>query len=705
MADPIDVPIKLPTDSASVKAAAAVVRGLEDRIRALGPAAAQGGGAAAAQMAALGAAAQRAKKDFAGAKAAQAVGESLRVKGPLTKEDQAARATAVKAASIAAVKAVDNERKIADKAEKARIRERASAEKKAARELEKATAKAQKETEKNAKGRQQVSGGAAVNKALDTMAALALRVAAAITAIGVATAAAFGVMLVKTQAFKESTTNAFEKLLGSSAKAQAAFKKTIVVAQEIGLSYEDALSGVNSLVAKGFGANQALDLVKAMADLKSVVPDANIKYLLLAISQIKSKGVLQMEELQGQIAEAGLSVSVVLEEIGKKVGKSAAEVRKMISAGKISADQGVQGILAAIQKTTGKPLGDAAKDAANSLQGLLGRVHDLPTALLLVADSSKGMGAVKSALSNVLAAFAPGTKTGDAFAAALGRLGDAFATALSGLTGAGGKDALTTFAGGVTKAVDGVARLISMFGQLVGPSIGAFLKGIGLGLSEGGDGAKGASVDFDKLGQQLAKISEVVGWAIGKFVALTESTMALQNSAGGQALSSMFDQASAALSALGALAGLAEKVFASGSSIGANLVNGIVAGITGGQGLLMSVIQGMTSMVTGGAAKGWQVKSPSRVFRGLGYQLPAGSAQGVQRGTPVLQRAVSRMASTATPNSLGGGGGAMSLNGPGKSLTIGQLGPFYARTEADARAIADIVDARIRSVWAELGAG
>jgi hypothetical protein len=164
----------------------------------------------------------------------------------------------------------------------------------------------------------------------------------------------------------------------------------------------------------------------------------------------------------------------------------------------------------------------------------------------------------------------------------------------------------------------------------------------------------------------------------------------------GSKLSVFWGQIKAAISTAAAEIGV------SGQSIGANLISGIIAGITGGVGGLLGAVAGMVAATTGAAVGGWVIHSPSRVFAGLGYQLPAGGAQGVQRGTPVLQRAVSRMTQDATPASLGGGPVALG-GGGGPSLTIGQLGPFYARTEADARALENLVEAKIRAVFAEIG--
>jgi len=739
VADGIDVPIKLPTESSSVRAAAGVVKALEAQIAALGPAAAASSSQAQASMRALGAAADAAKKQVAAAKAIDAV-RGTRASGPVRPEEAKARANAEAAAGRAAVKAIDDERKAADAAEKGRIKARATAEKasakaaaaeikakakaeekaskdaekaakaaarakassdkKAASDAKKAAAESKKESDKAKKGNE-----ALAKSADDAVGKVGMAVAGAMVAIaamGAVIVASFSVALVKVQAFKESTVNAFTKLLGSSAAAKKAFDQTIAAADEIGVSYKDALSGVNSLVAKGFGADQAIQLVKAMADLKSVVPDANISNLLLAISQIKSKGVLQMEELQGQIAEAGLSVSVVLEEIGKKIGKSAAEVRAMIGQGKISADQGVQGILAAIQKTTGKPIGEAAKEAANSLQGLLARVEQLPEGLLMSADAGKGLGVIKDVLKNVLAAFSPATAGGKALAAALGKLGDAVASMFSGLTGKGGAEKLASFAAGAAVAIERVAQAIAGIGSVIGPVLGGLVGGLGDGMKAGDKffGAVNATTGgAEKLAPTLEKVGAAVGFVVGALISAVN--VIAQVNASIDKLGNFIEKIGGVETILGGVSAViqafAMQVAVEAVTIGANLVQGIVQGMAGGLPGLLGAVAGVVGATTGAAKAGFGTHSPSVIWRDeIGYQLPAGGAEGIENGASMMRRSASKLAANtnaSAASAIGATGGAK--QGP----SIGEL-HFHGMTRADA----DFYETRTRALWAELAA-
>jgi tape measure domain-containing protein len=651
----IEVPISLPTDSASVQAAIRVVEGLQDSMKQLGPAAAQGSATAQAQMRAMGAAAQAAQKQIAAGRASGAVRQATGGTTPARDAtEQAAREQAAAAAAKAAIKDVDAARAAAAAAEKARIKERTAEEKKAA----KAQKDAAREVEKTRKEADDRAKATRANNAaaLDATSQAAQEAAARIIAVVKAVidlAVSFSAAMIKAQAFKEATTGAFTKLLGSAAAADKAFRDTIKTADAIGMSYEDALRGVNSLIAKGFKADAAQELVKAMADLKSVVPDANIGNLLLAITQIKSKGVLQMEELQGQIAEAGLSVSVVLEEIGKKIGKSGAEVRKMIAAGKISADQGVQGILAAIQKTTGKPIGKAAEEASQSLGGLIQRLLQIPQGLFLMADASEGVAKIKDVLKNVLAAFGPASVGGQALSASFGELGNSIASVFESLTGAKGASALETIALGAAKGISLLAAGI----KRAAPYVPLLAKGL-LGLA--------AVMGF--VMAPLIAAASLVGGAVLLIIAtlgkLVEGALWL-----GGAIKDAFASVKTTIASFGA------SIFGDGQSIGANLARGVVAGIMGGLPGIMGAAAQMVGAATSSAQGAGRIKSPSRLWRDeVGYQLSSGAAVGVGQGAGAVDRAAAGMvgSSTAAASSAvsGGGGRSITMNFSAGSIVL-----------------------------------
>jgi tape measure domain-containing protein len=711
MADGVDVPIKLPTDTSGPKAGAAAVKGLLDSLNAMGEAGAKGG--KKAQQAVIGVATAAAKAQVAvektaaqeAAKAATAQAKAAakaKNDAALSAQKHAQRVDAENQKSFLAHQSAAQ--KHAHDIHKKRVDQEIAEEKRAAKEASKAHREAAKATAKEQKKIKADAQKAMVAQKSEFDAAGARAIAgamAAITAAVVALSARFMQAVVAAQAFKEATLGAFSKLLGGANAANKALLDTIKTADDIGGGYKETLSAVNSLLAKGFKADQAQLLVKAMADLKSVSPSANIQGLLAAIGQIKGKGILQMEELQQQIAEHGLATSVVLEEIGKKIGKSSAEVRKMISAGKISADQGIQGILAAIQKTTGKPIGEAAKEAANSLGGLIARLGQVPEGLLMMADASQGMGVIKDVLKNVLAAFAPSTEGGKALSKAIGELADAFGAFFSGLTGKGGAAALQDFAKGAAAFISDLAGGIKLIGSVVGPILGGLISGFGKGMSAGnamGGAGKKAGVDFVKLGEALGKVAGAVGYVAGLFFNLIFGIVSIAASVN-EAASGIMGFFSRVY---GAITSAATTVLTAATSIGSNLILGIISGITGGMPGLLGAIAQVASTTTSAAQGGYQIKSPSKLWeRKIGYQLKAGEAKGIVKGQGLVNSALDRTAGQSMANA---GGAPTSAQGGG-GRTIGQIGPFYitAKSERDAEGIWRVIDSRIRAYMTELG--
>ena len=99
-------------------------------------------------------------------------------------------------------------------------------------------------------------------------------------------------------------------------------------------------------------------------------------------------------------------------------------------------------------------------------------------------------------------------------------------------------------------------------------------------------------------------------------------------------------------------------------SAGADLINGLVGGVTS------KISAARESIVSFGSdIKGWftstlGIKSPSRVFMGFGDNIAEGAAIGIQRTSPVASRAAAAMANaTATAAQGGGGPGGRAVGG------------------------------------------
>ncbi len=113
---------------------------------------------------------------------------------------------------------------------------------------------------------------------------------------------------------------------------------------------------------------------------------------------------------------------------------------------------------------------------------------------------------------------------------------------------------------------------------------------------------------------------------------------------------------SAAKDAVGKIAG-AFKI--SWSSIGSSIASGIASGISAGVRAIKDAAVGAATAALNAAKSALGIKSPSRVFRdAVGYQIPAGMAQGIYQGAWMVNRALTGL---ATPPTVAGGGGVSGL--------------------------------------------
>lgn len=225
---------------------------------------------------------------------------------------------------------------------------------------------------------------------LASIAVTGVKVAAAFGAIG---SALFVKKLVEVANFSQKSATAFTLLTGSAEKGELAMSRARATARELGLSVIDTTKTFQKLIAQQFSLGEAEQLTRMIADLQAIgIEGEATQRVLMAITQIRSKGRLQAEELL-QLAEAGVSLQLVYKELEKITGKTTDEIRKLQEAGKISADVALQAIQgAALKKTGGDAAGDAAKAFSQStLQGAWNRVKSSgEEAFIRIGDAGGG---------------------------------------------------------------------------------------------------------------------------------------------------------------------------------------------------------------------------------------------------------------------------------------------------------------------------
>ena len=529
------------------------------------------------------------------------------------------------------------------------------------------------------------------------------RVAAVMGAVGAATAMLVGKftqLAVQTAAWREGVLGGLS-ILQKGAGAERTFEIGIKLATKLGLDPKATIDQLHELISKNFSARDASIVLTAMADLKVIAPKANIDKLVLAMSQMKSKGKLQMEELQGQMAEAGLNIEEVFKQLAKSTGKSTDEVRKMISAGKISGDQGIFAIVAAIKEMGGGDLGAVAAKASQSIGGLMKQLEARPQGMLIyiseLLSTLPGLDMFKDALRAMLDAT-DFTKKGSAartLAQELAKLANAVLVLVSG-----GADSwqLADVITAVTDGVRGLRQLIETYG----PIVAAVLGGMGEGFREVWGIVKevasaifeafggGAKSDAEQLaaaaravGKAIAYVAVVVALAVAAFTAIAAvvgAWVAVAFTAFVAIVGSIVGALAAVPVALAAIPlalwkllsdaiAFVASIGAAAYSIGAAIVEGIVAGLSAGTGWVVSVVQGLGESVIAAVKGILGIASPSKVFAELGGFTAEGFAQGVDAGGGAVASSYETMvAPPAAPVASPAGSGAAA--GANVSITV-----------------------------------
>lgn len=107
-----------------------------------------------------------------------------------------------------------------------------------------------------------------------------------------------------------------------------------------------------------------------------------------------------------------------------------------------------------------------------------------------------------------------------------------------------------------------------------------------------------------------------------------------------EALSGAAGAISAKMQAWGAIIwGILPTWMQAGLSIAGGLISGLVTGIVAGAGKVTKAVKDAAKGAIDGAKDLLGIKSPSTVFRGIGRMIPAGQAEGILAGAPMVARA------------------------------------------------------------------
>jgi len=479
-------------------------------------------------------------------------------------------------------------------------------------------------------------------------------IAVAIGQMAVSAAVDLGKASVEAAAFRETSELALTALRhGESGVAQ--FEHIKDIALDMGTPLKDTVKQFQKLAAMQFSEGEAETFFKRMQDLRAVGSDAEqTGRALVAITQIKSAGKLQGDELN-QLAEAGVSVQLVLEEIAKASGKTVPEVMKLKEAGKVTAEMALDAIDKAIGRKTGAAVaGDAGRAfIENTVQGMSERLMNLKG--VIMDDVAQAfMPAFKEVLPALGRAF--DALDSDKFKDFLAGVGAAFGRVLSAvmkleplvgdvfvsLTGDTSSSLIDTIADALVTVIDGVRTAWPLVKEFVtGFSTGfgdawtgfeIFAKSIASALGGGDmqsmtDVARTLGEAFGKWAVILIEVAAAVGVVIGVIGALTASLVAVVDF-----FFNLAEQASQAGQRLGA-------------AFGEGIRNAIAASIAGVQQAAADLAHSIPAPIQSILG----IHSPSDVGYDLGFNVGEGKALGMWDSIPMVQGAANDIGEAAMP--------------------------------------------------------
>lgn len=177
-----------------------------------------------------------------------------------------------------------------------------------------------------------------------------------------------------TTAFGEraSTLRAYTTILGDATQAQVEYGKANQLASMTELTSASTLKAQQALIVAGFRGEDLTKSLTASMDVAATKQPAEREMTMermgRAFSQIFAAGKLRGQELN-QLAEAGVNRGQVLEILGKG---DAGKGEKSISAGGVSAKEGIEAVYKSILSTLGtQKLGQFATGAVGSMAGEL----------------------------------------------------------------------------------------------------------------------------------------------------------------------------------------------------------------------------------------------------------------------------------------------------------------------------------------------
>lgn len=177
------------------------------------------------------------------------------------------------------------------------------------------------------------------------------------------------------QNLEQSLKAIFGELSGTTEQTDAFIASLRELSKQSGQSFNQLGQTGRTLIATGLSAERTSEILTTFSKAAALsgASTRQFELALLGLTQVQAKGRLSSEELRRQIAEnlpGAISVTKVYEQLAEQLDLTTKEVIKLQEAGGITADQGIQAILDAINETEG--ISEAFEARLSTLDGQLG---------------------------------------------------------------------------------------------------------------------------------------------------------------------------------------------------------------------------------------------------------------------------------------------------------------------------------------------
>lgn len=442
--------------------------------------------------------------------------------------------------------------------------------------------------------------------------AAAVAAAAAIAAAGVA----FAVFAVRSSAAARTAANLREAITGNAKDGAALGFQVDALAAKLPLARAEVAALGNDLAKGGLRGQVLVDALNAVGQAKAAIGDdaaGKLRGILEAGRTTKRIAIDPREGLFG----TGLDFDDVAKEVANVTKASVQEARNALAAGRVSLGAGAEALRVAVEKKLGKLNARQLLDPMVQWQKFTDRVERLTSGINL-EPLLKG-------LDSIGAMFDESSVTGYALKETITLIGNAF-----------------------TASFDGKA-----------PMIKRVIQGMVIG------GLQSAIV-FLKLRNSLRGVfsSEILAGVDTMKVALYAGAIAAGAMATGVAVLAASAVAALAPIALPFVAIYGAYKLITGiewKKLGADIVNGIVNGITARADRLKEAVMGLGQKARAAFHTALDMHSPSRLFFQDGQNIGEGAALGVESKADRVQSAANALA--PAPRMGGGGaGGGITLN-------------------------------------------